>query len=277
MCANEPEIHHAIRIVDPDHETKLVARDVEYGPAIPENGRVPKLRFEFCRSCPISFGHLRKPILKRRSGARVRLPEPPECAFRDNSHRLNLPTPKTGASPPLLGGAALSYPPAASRKRSSAVSSSSQAIASRASRNVARCSASSVRRRVAGATRAARSHTERLSSQISHRCHSPVMSRVTSASLASGTDPTSRLATRRECGQRCRPSSRARASSSASPFSWRRAFASLHPWPRGRRGPHRGLPRRPGAARVAATPQRAGRVPSRSRSRQISPLSWRAA
>ena len=61
MSADKPDIDDAVRIVDPDRDTILVARNVKDNAAILEDTRAPDVAFNVWRLCPISLPHLTKP------------------------------------------------------------------------------------------------------------------------------------------------------------------------------------------------------------------------
>ena len=61
MGADKPDIDDAVRIVDPDHDTILVTRNVKDNAAILEDTRAPDVTFDVWRLRPISLPHLSKP------------------------------------------------------------------------------------------------------------------------------------------------------------------------------------------------------------------------
>src|ERR1700738_2594647 len=61
MGADEPDIDHAIRIVDPHDDTILVTGDVEDRTAVFENAGAADISLDVRGLCPIGLLHLAKP------------------------------------------------------------------------------------------------------------------------------------------------------------------------------------------------------------------------
>jgi hypothetical protein len=66
MGANKPD--DTIRIVDPDDDTVLVARDIEDDAAIAENTSAPDVSLDLCRLGPIRLSDLPEPGHYRLAG-----------------------------------------------------------------------------------------------------------------------------------------------------------------------------------------------------------------
>ena len=49
MRADESNVHHAIGEVDPDYQAVLVARDIEYHAAVPQDAGTAEVGFDLCR------------------------------------------------------------------------------------------------------------------------------------------------------------------------------------------------------------------------------------
>src|ERR1700738_3585745 len=90
MGADEPDIDHAIRIVDPHDDTILVTGDVEDRTAVFENAGAADISLDVRGLCPIGLLHLAKPRHHRLAGngdAPAKVGEGADCAERQPPHR----------------------------------------------------------------------------------------------------------------------------------------------------------------------------------------------
>src|ERR1700730_3750282 len=93
MGADEPDIDHAIRIVDPHDDTILVTGDVEDRTAVFENAGAADISLDVRGLCPIGLLHLAKPRHHRLAGigdARAKVEKGLDRAERYHPHGPSL-------------------------------------------------------------------------------------------------------------------------------------------------------------------------------------------
>ena len=89
MSPDESDIHHAVGVVDPNHDPIFVAGDVEHGASILEDTGRCDIAFQFGRRSPVCFESMSVPCEDGFLGIPIRrilLPERLQRAQRDHSH-----------------------------------------------------------------------------------------------------------------------------------------------------------------------------------------------
>lgn len=61
MCSDKPDVNNAIRVVDPDHNTIFVTRNVEDGSAVLKDAGAANVALYICRSRPVGLPDLSEP------------------------------------------------------------------------------------------------------------------------------------------------------------------------------------------------------------------------
>jgi hypothetical protein len=94
MGADKSDVHNAVRIVDPDNDSILVAGYIEHGPAIPKDAGTTDISLDVGWLRPVCLSNLPKPGHQRLTGigyALASIEKRLDCAECYNPHNAILP------------------------------------------------------------------------------------------------------------------------------------------------------------------------------------------
>lgn len=101
MCSHEPNVDHAIGVVDLDDESVVVALDVEDNPAVADDAGAPVFLFDLRWRGPVLLLDLAVPSQEGLLRVGVCFPEFPEGLLGYDPHANLYIVPKSYASTPI--------------------------------------------------------------------------------------------------------------------------------------------------------------------------------